>query len=64
MWKDSIQRLFRYRKITPSPTLWEQLEAQLAESEAQQARQNSRKVLAIVPRDRVFVTTATNQYKP
>ena len=44
MWKDSIQRLFRYRKITPSPTLWEQLEAQLAESEAQQARQNSRKV--------------------
>lgn len=44
MWKDSIQRLFRYRKITPSPTLWEQLEAQLAESEAQQTRQNSRKV--------------------
>lgn len=44
MWKDSIQRLFRYRKITPSPTLWEQLETQLAESEAQQARQNSRKV--------------------
>ena len=44
MWKDSIQRLFRYRKITPSPTLWEQLEAQLAESEAQQARHKSRKV--------------------
>ena len=44
MWKDSIQRLFRYRKIIPSPTLWEQLETQLAESEAQQARQNSRKV--------------------
>ena len=37
MWKDSIQRLFRYRKIIPSPTLWEQLETQLAESEAQQA---------------------------
>jgi len=44
MWKDSIQRLFRYRKITPSPTLWEQLEAQLAESEAQQAKHKSRKV--------------------
>ena len=44
MWKDSIQRLFRYRKINPSPTLWEQLEAQLAESEAQQAKQKSRKV--------------------
>jgi len=44
MWKDSIQRLFRYRKITPSPTLWEQLEAQLAESEARQAKQKSRKV--------------------
>ena len=44
MWKDSIQRLFRYRKITPSPNLWEQLEAQLAESEAQQAKHKSRKV--------------------
>ena len=43
MWKENIQRLFRYRKITPSPRLWEQLEMQLAESEAQETRFKRRK---------------------
>ena len=42
MWKDNIQRLFRYRKINPSPALWEQLEAQLAESETLPTEQKSR----------------------
>ena len=44
MWKDNIQRLFRYRKINPSPALWEQLEAQLAESETLPIGQKSRKL--------------------
>lgn len=44
MWKDNIQRLFRYRKINPSPALWEQLEAQLAESETLPTEQKSRKL--------------------
>ena len=44
MWKDNIQRLFRYRKINPSPALWEQLEAQLAESETLPTGQKRRKL--------------------
>jgi len=44
MWKDNIQRLFRYRKINPSPALWEQLEAQLAESETLPTEQKRRKL--------------------
>lgn len=44
MWKDNIKRLFRYRKINPSPALWEQLEAQLAESETLQTEQKNRKL--------------------
>ena len=44
MWKDNIQRLFRYRKINPSSALWEQLEAQLAESETLPTEQKSRKL--------------------
>ena len=44
MWKDNIQRLFRYRKINPSPALWEQLEAQLAESETLSTEQKRRKL--------------------
>lgn len=44
MWKDNIQHLFRYRKINPSSPLWEQLEAQLAESETLPTEQKSRKL--------------------
>lgn len=44
MWKDNIQRLFRYRKINPSPALWEQLEVQLAESETLPTGQKRRKL--------------------
>ncbi|NWO29451.1 anti-sigma factor [Capnocytophaga sp. oral taxon 903] len=44
MWKDNIQRLFRYRKINPSSALWEQLEAQLAESETLPTEQKSGKL--------------------
>ncbi|GJH39978.1 hypothetical protein RCZ04_05280 [Capnocytophaga sp. HP1101] len=44
MWKDRIQNLFRYRKINPSPALWEQLESQLAAHEAQQSQHKRRRV--------------------
>lgn len=65
MWKDNIQRLFRYRKINPSPALWEQLEAQLAESETLPTGQKKAETVVlhcgccgtVMPCNRILVAT-------
>lgn len=44
MWKDNLQRLFKYRRITPSANVWAQLDEQLAAHEAAQAGKSKRRV--------------------
>ena len=44
MWKDNLQRLFKYRRITPSANVWAQLDEQLAAHEATQASKSKRRV--------------------
>lgn len=44
MWKDNLQRLFKYRRITPSANVWAQLDEQLAAHEATQAHKSKRRV--------------------
>lgn len=44
MWKDNLQRLFKYRRITPSANVWAQLDEQLAAHEATQAGKSKRRV--------------------
>lgn len=44
MWKDNLQRLFKYRRITPSANVWAQLDEQLAAHEAAQAHKSKHRV--------------------
>jgi hypothetical protein len=44
MWKDNLQRLFKYRRINPSANVWAQLDEQLAAHEATQAHKSKRRV--------------------